>query len=460
MTGSLLGTPSYMSPEQAKGVVSALDGRSDLFSVGCVLYEMLAGRKAFSGESITALIFKIVAEEPPDLHELARDVPEAMLRIVAKCLAKSPDARYQSGRELADALLTFTRPGAVPTVRQAEVETTVIPAASSTPPPSGPAAQTLQGKASTIAAPATSKQDAPTIASPRRPPPPPVSSPPPRPLAPAPARRTGGGAGLLIGLGGLGLVTVALAAAAAWYFFLRAPAETPTAAALGEGPGAMTGEVGGPDSTGPGAAPPGGLPTAAPPPSGSEAAATAAPPAPSPAAGATRAAAPPAVASPAAPVAPPPRQADAAPAPSFLDEEPPPTDGREAGEQLAGKYRSGQGGTTSGPYGATARYRARPRSPERQAPLERPAVGTLRHIVNAQEAFHRRNGRYGTFTELARAQTLFLDVPHDGGSFQRAGYRFELALGGDGFKVTAMPLGPGPRPFHADDSGYILAGNE
>src|SRR6187401_204185 len=57
MTGSLLGTPSYMSPEQAKG--AAIDGRSDLFAVGCILYEMMAGKKAFRGDSITALIFKI-----------------------------------------------------------------------------------------------------------------------------------------------------------------------------------------------------------------------------------------------------------------------------------------------------------------------------------------------------------------------------------------------------------------
>jgi serine/threonine-protein kinase len=55
MTGHLLGTPSYMSPEQARG--AALDGRSDLFAVGCILYEMIAGNKAFRGESITGLIF-------------------------------------------------------------------------------------------------------------------------------------------------------------------------------------------------------------------------------------------------------------------------------------------------------------------------------------------------------------------------------------------------------------------
>ena len=115
MTGSLLGTPSYMSPEQARG--ATLDGRSDLFSLGCVLYEMVAGKKAFRGDSITALIFKIITEEPPPLRELDPSVPDAMLRIIGKALAKTPETRYQTGRELADDLLALTRPGFVPTLR-------------------------------------------------------------------------------------------------------------------------------------------------------------------------------------------------------------------------------------------------------------------------------------------------------------------------------------------------------
>ena len=127
MTGSLLGTPSYMSPEQARG--GDVDGRSDLFSVGCVLYEMLGSRKAFRGDTITALIFKIITEEPPPLRELAADVPDAMLRIVEKALSKTPENRYQSGREMADDLLALTRAGAVPTLRQAEMQT--VPAHSS-----------------------------------------------------------------------------------------------------------------------------------------------------------------------------------------------------------------------------------------------------------------------------------------------------------------------------------------
>src|SRR5262245_46707033 len=97
MTGSLLGTPSYMSPEQAKG--GAIDGRSDLFSVGCVLYEMVGGKKAFRGTAITELIFKIITEEPPSIRELDPNVPDEYVRILQKALAKNVDKRYQSGRE-------------------------------------------------------------------------------------------------------------------------------------------------------------------------------------------------------------------------------------------------------------------------------------------------------------------------------------------------------------------------
>ena len=106
-TGSLLGTPSYMSPEQARG--SELDGRSDLFAVGCILYEMLTGKKAFRGDSITGLIFKIITEEPPPLRAEDPDIPEEMVRIISKCLAK------QAGPALPDRARAGRRPpGAEP----------------------------------------------------------------------------------------------------------------------------------------------------------------------------------------------------------------------------------------------------------------------------------------------------------------------------------------------------------
>jgi len=160
---------------------------------------------------------------------------------------------------------------------------------------------------------------------------------------------------------------------------------------------------------------------------------------------------------PARPLAPPPTTASAPDETSYLDEEPPPIDGTEAGRRLAESFRNSQGGPTSS-LGSGARFKPRDRSPRVLAPVERPAVAVLRHVMNAQEAFHRTAGRYGTLAELSKAQTLLLDVPIQELSFMRKGYRFDLAVEGDSFRVTATPSAPGTRPFVGDDSGIIRAG--
>ena len=85
---------------------------------------MVVGKKAFRGESITGLIFKIITEEPPPMREHEPNVPDELVRIVAKALAKSPDACYQTGHELAADLLALTRAGSAPTLRQSELATT------------------------------------------------------------------------------------------------------------------------------------------------------------------------------------------------------------------------------------------------------------------------------------------------------------------------------------------------
>jgi HAMP domain-containing protein len=100
--GDVLGTPQYMSPEQTRG--EKLDGRSDLFSVGIVLYQMLSGQRPFQADSALALALKITKEEPPPLEKVQPDLPVQLRRIVGRCLAKSPDQRFQSGRELSEAL--------------------------------------------------------------------------------------------------------------------------------------------------------------------------------------------------------------------------------------------------------------------------------------------------------------------------------------------------------------------
>ena len=100
--GQVLGSPRYMSPEQALG--RDLDGRSDLFSVGVVLYELVTGKKAFSGVSPATLAIQITQQEPPSLAEVASDAPRGLQFIINKLLAKRPERRFRDGAQLAEAL--------------------------------------------------------------------------------------------------------------------------------------------------------------------------------------------------------------------------------------------------------------------------------------------------------------------------------------------------------------------
>ncbi len=101
-TGQFLGTPNYMSPEQVSG--APVDGRSDIFSLGVVLYELLTGRKPFHGDNLTAISYKIVHEDFTPPAELSSDVPPEFNPIVARAMAKDPWNRYQRGKDFALAL--------------------------------------------------------------------------------------------------------------------------------------------------------------------------------------------------------------------------------------------------------------------------------------------------------------------------------------------------------------------
>jgi eukaryotic-like serine/threonine-protein kinase len=105
----VLGTPAYLSPEQIEG--QKQDGRSDLFSLGVVLYEMITGVRPFSGNSLGEVCAQILTANPipPSKHNAA--LPAAFDRIIARCLAKNPDERYQSGNDLARALYLVARAG-------------------------------------------------------------------------------------------------------------------------------------------------------------------------------------------------------------------------------------------------------------------------------------------------------------------------------------------------------------
>jgi serine/threonine-protein kinase len=101
-TGMVLGTPSYMSPEQLAG--KKIEGRSDLFSLGVSLYQLLCGKLPFEGESMPELMFKIANEPPTDIRSVNPSVPPALVAFLQRALAKNPDQRFQSGEELAGAL--------------------------------------------------------------------------------------------------------------------------------------------------------------------------------------------------------------------------------------------------------------------------------------------------------------------------------------------------------------------
>ena len=105
--GKVLGTPQYMSPEQARG--EELDARTDIWSLGVVLYEMLAGRPPFRGETKSHTVVSILESEPPPLTTFAPDIPAELQRIVRKALTKDPDSRYQTARDLMIDIKTLRR---------------------------------------------------------------------------------------------------------------------------------------------------------------------------------------------------------------------------------------------------------------------------------------------------------------------------------------------------------------
>src|SRR5262245_44218639 len=100
--GILIGTPNYMSPEQVMG--RPLDGRSDLFSLGVVLYELLTGERPFGGDTISTIIYRVLHELPKAPEKLNTSLPLLLSQVIARAMEKEPARRFQTGEELAAAL--------------------------------------------------------------------------------------------------------------------------------------------------------------------------------------------------------------------------------------------------------------------------------------------------------------------------------------------------------------------
>lgn len=205
IAGSVMGSPQYLSPEQIRG--EDLDGRSDVFSLGVVLYELLSGKRPFDGETLTTLVYKILHQEPPRVSAL-RAVPERLEDLLTRMLAKDRDQRIGSAREVAAELRQIERD-----LPDETLSRPIVPAGVSVRPPVGrdtapmtrPAAvfgtSAAAGAAATVPTPGGS---APTVPTPRTPtsvfqpaatimesppqPIPPGTIPPPPPAYPAPGQ--------------------------------------------------------------------------------------------------------------------------------------------------------------------------------------------------------------------------------------------------------------------------------
>jgi len=121
--GAVMGTAGYVSPEQVRG--EPADHRSDIFSLGCVLHELVCGRRAFSRDTAVETMMAILKEEPSDLRSLAAELPLALTNLVRRCLEKRPESRFQNAQDLAFALRSVLQESSGPIAHTTEDEKSI-----------------------------------------------------------------------------------------------------------------------------------------------------------------------------------------------------------------------------------------------------------------------------------------------------------------------------------------------
>jgi len=233
--GIVLGTPNYMSPEQALG--DKVDGRSDVFSTGAVLYELLTGHKPFEADSTPSVLFQVVHRQPPPVRRWTPDVPAAIVAVVNRALEKEREKRFASASEMREVLAS---------ARQALAPATTS-AAPPLPPPRPPQPPPLPP---TAAPPVAFETNAPPLPPrPRTPTPAPMPSPPGLRTA-TPTLRPGAARPVARSrrwpwLAGIGVAALVLAAAALglWLRGRPAPAPAPSPSAASAAVGALTQEL-------------------------------------------------------------------------------------------------------------------------------------------------------------------------------------------------------------------------
>lgn len=213
--GAILGTVSYMSPEQAEG--KPVDARSDIFSFGSVLYEMVSGRRAFDGGSSISTLSSVLRDDVKPFADVAPDTPPLLEAIISRCLAKDPNSRWQSMKEIEKALTSLKRTLDASGFDDATVRAPLGPPASS---PSALTATVTTRPAPPATPPAPPISAAPTA---NVPPAIPIAVP-PAAVAQPPASPAKSNLGLALGL--LAVMLLAIGAAGGWWWWTNRPRPT------------------------------------------------------------------------------------------------------------------------------------------------------------------------------------------------------------------------------------------